>query len=105
VVTFGDTFRVPEVGTPPMSGVISALSAFVDDQVNIVLWPRSIVVGDAESVTVGGGAWPPSIPPPSGIRIAGTAESDEDLFPNRSPSGANRKLPPAARNRLQEKRA
>ena len=36
-VTSGDTFREPEVGTTPMSGVISVLAALVDDHVNVVL--------------------------------------------------------------------
>ena len=86
-----------------MSGSIFALSALVDDQVNVVLWPRSIDVGDADRVTVGGGGRPPSIPPPSGIRIAGTAESDEVPFPNLSPSGANSDSSSVRRNRRPRK--
>jgi len=55
-VTFGDTFRVPDVDTSPISGSISTLSAFVDDQLKVVLWPQSIESGATDSITVGGGA-------------------------------------------------
>ena len=47
----GETLREPDVGTVPIPGVIVALTALVDDHLNVALWPRSMEVGEADIVT------------------------------------------------------
>ena len=42
------------MGTVPTSGVMVALTAAVEDQANVVVWPQSIELGDTDIVTVGG---------------------------------------------------
>ena len=96
---FGDTVCEPEVGTTPRPGSISALSAFVDIQLKVTLWPRSIDFEEIDSVTVGGGGGLPSIPLPSVIRITGTADNEDVFFPNLSPTGANPDSSSVRRNR------
>ena len=63
MVTVGDTLREPDIGTEPMPGVRVALTALVEDQVKVALRPRSMEVGETDSLTVGGGDEPP--PPPA----------------------------------------
>ena len=47
----GDTLREPNVGTVPISGVITTLSALVNDHLKVVLLRHVIEVGEADIVT------------------------------------------------------
>jgi hypothetical protein len=49
----GDTVRDPDVGTAPIPGVISALSASVEVQLKVAFWPRSMEVGDTVILAAG----------------------------------------------------
>ena len=61
-VAVGVTARVPEAGSEPDQPPLAVqVEPALDDQVSVALWPSTMLVGETEMETVGGGG---ELPPP-----------------------------------------